>query len=347
MRRVQADKSGECILITGAGGYIGSALAKAIASANPRHLIVLDHSEQGIHELLEAFGDVEFRVHPVIGDIADSALLNELFEEHRPDMIYHAAAYKHVPLMERSPFAVVRNNAIGTSILAKTAVQYRVARIVMISTDKAVTPRSAMGAAKRVAELMLLRWTNGVTRMSAIRCGNVLGSTGSVLPLFHRQLSHNLRLTVSDPEASRYFFSLEETVALILAAGEHHESGSIFVPETGTPTKILELARHLLGELGRHDDADGSAIQFTGLRPGEKLTEEFTFEYERTESVGNNLRRVTSPFVLADDFDSTVEDLEDAVARRDLPRLLDVLRYQVPEYQPSELLLRAVAGSSV
>ncbi|MGA9885119.1 MAG: polysaccharide biosynthesis protein [Candidatus Acidiferrales bacterium] len=347
MRRVQADKSGECILITGAGGYVGSALAKAIASANPLHLIVLDHSEQGIHELLHALGDIETRVHPVIGDIADSALLNEIFEEHRPDVVYHAAAYKHVPLMEQNPFAVVRNNAIGTAILAKTAVQYQVAKLVMISTDKAVTPRSVMGASKRVTELMLLRWTNGVSRMSAIRCGNVLGSTGSVLPLFHRQLSQGLRLTVTDPEASRYFFSLEDTVALILAASERDESGSIFVPEAGAPTKILELARHLLGELGRHDDAEGSAIHFTGLRPGEKLTEEFTFEYERTEPVGNNLRRVTSPLVLADNFDATVEELEEAVARRDLGRLLELLRYHVPEYRPSELLLRAVAGSAV
>ncbi|MGH9738009.1 MAG: polysaccharide biosynthesis protein [Candidatus Acidiferrales bacterium] len=346
MRRVPTDKSGECILITGAGGYIGSALARAVASSGPRRLIVLDHSEQGIHELLQALGDVEVDVRPLIGDIADSGLLNELFEEHRPDVIYHAAAYKHVPLMERNPFAVVRNNAIGTSILAKTAVQYRVAQILMISTDKAVAPRSIMGASKRLAELVLLRQTNAVSRMSAIRCGNVLGSTGSVLPLFHRQLSRNLRLTVTDPEASRYFFSLEETVALILAAGERDESGSIFVPAAGTPTKIVQLARHLLGELGRHD-ADGSAIQFTGLRPGEKLTEEFTFEYERTEPVGNNLRRVTNRVVLTDDFDATVEELEDALTRRDLARLLEILRYHVPEYLPSELLLRAVAGSAV
>ncbi len=345
MRRVPTDKSGECILITGAGGYIGSALARAVASSGPRRLIVLDHSEQGIHELLQALGDVEVDVRPLIGDIADSGLLNELFEEHRPDVIYHAAAYKHVPLMERNPFAVVRNNALCTSILAKTAVQYRVAQLVMISTDKAVAPRSIMGASKRLAELVLLRWTSAVCRMSAVRCGNVLGSTGSVLPLFHRQLSQGLRLTVTDPEASRYFFSLEDTVALVLAAGERDESGSIFIPEARTPTNIAHLARHLLGELGRHDDTDGSAIQFTGLRPGEKLTEEFTFGYEHTEPAGENLRRVKSPLVLADDFDATIAELEEAVERRDLTRLLEVLRYHVPEYQPSELLLRAVTHS--
>src|ERR1700675_490320 len=234
--------AGRTVLITGAGGCIGSALATAIVNSGAILAILLDHSEQNLYEVHTSLtaGDGPALHVPILGDISDYPLLSEVLEKYRPDTIYHAAAFKHVPLMETNPIAVVRNNALGTWALAKAAVQYRVERVVMISTDKAVDPCSIMGAAKCVAELVLLRWSNSGTRMSAVRLGNVWGSHGRVVPLFKQQIERGGPVTVTHPESCRYFLSLGDTVDVILAAAALDEDASILVPELGEPVKIVD-----------------------------------------------------------------------------------------------------------
>jgi FlaA1/EpsC-like NDP-sugar epimerase len=328
-------------LITGAGGCIGSALAKAIAKSGPGLVILLDHSEQNLYEVhTELAAAATGAPHiPILGDISDDALLDEILERHRPDAIYHAAAFKHVPLMEENPLAVIRNNVLGTLALAKAALRNDVARLLMISTDKAVNPRSAMGAAKRVAELVLLRFSSSRTRMSALRLGNVLGSHGSVLPLFQQQLERGGPLTVTHPESRRYFLSLPETVELILAAAALGEDAGILVPELGEPVKIVDLAKRMIQEASR-DGAAQSEIVFTALRPGDKLSEELVSARERTEPTGDSrLWRVNSTPIAPDALDSALQAISEGVRSRNLATLLEALCGIVPEYQPSDTLL--------
>ena len=348
MNQPNATNSGKTVLITGAGGCIGSALAKSIASSDPKLVILLDHSEQNLYEvhtdLLSSGGPA--RHVPILGDICDDALLNETLEKYRPDAIYHAAAFKHVPLMETNPIAVIRNNALGTWTLANAALRHGVQRLIMISTDKAVNPRSVMGAAKRVAELVLLRLSNARTRMSALRLGNVLGSHGSVVPLFKQQIEHGGPLTVTHPESCRYFVSLRDTVDLILAAAALNEDAAIFVPELGQPLKILDLANDLIRQVGFHEGE--IAIVFTGLRPGDKLSEDLLSASEWLEPTGDpKLQTVrsnpVSPYVL----DSALQAISEGVRSRSVAALVDTLCSVVPEYQPSEMLLGLLNPSPV
>jgi FlaA1/EpsC-like NDP-sugar epimerase len=334
-----ATNSGKTVLITGAGGCIGSALAKSIVGSDPRLVILLDHSEQNLYEVhaeLTANGGPALYV-PILGDIFDEALLNEVLEKYRPDAIYHAAAFKHVPLMESNPIAVIRNNALGTWALANAAVQHGVRRLIMISTDKAVNPRSVMGAAKRVAELVLLRFSNLRTRMSALRLGNVLGSHGSVVPLFKQQIERGGPLTVTHPDSCRYFLSLRETVDLILAAAALHEDAAIFVPELGEPIKILDLANRLIREAAVN--VGGIEIIFTGLRPGDKLSEELLSASEWLEPTADSrLRRVNGTQTSPNLLDSALQTLSEGVRSRNVAALVETLSTVVPEYQPSEML---------
>jgi FlaA1/EpsC-like NDP-sugar epimerase len=339
--------SGQTVLITGAGGSIGSALATRIAGSRLRLVILLDHSEQNLYEVhteLTANGGPALD-GPILGDIADELLLNEVLEKYRPDAIYHAAAFKHVPLMETNPIAVVRNNALGTWALAHAALQHRVRRLIMICTDKAVNPRSVMGAAKRVAELVLLRFSNPGTRMSALRLGNVWGSHGSVVRLFQQQIARGGPLRVTHRESRRYFLSLDDTVDLILAAILSEDAG-IFVPELGEPVKILDLANNLIREAGA--SAEEIELIFTGLRPGDKLSEELISAREWIESTSDSrIRRIccteTSPTLL----DSALQTISEGVRSRNLPALVEVLCNLVPDYRPSELLLGLLNPSPV
>jgi FlaA1/EpsC-like NDP-sugar epimerase len=332
---------GQTVLITGAGGCIGSALAKAIVNSGAGLVVLLDHSEQNLYEVhteLNAAATGAPHV-PILGDISDDALLDEVLEKHRPDAIYHAAAFKHVPLMEENPIAVIRNNVLGTLALAKAALRNDVARLLMISTDKAVNPHSAMGAAKRVAELVLLRFSSSRTRMSALRLGNVLGSHGSVLPLFQQQLERGGPLTVTHPESRRYFLSLPETVDLILAAAALGEDAGILVPELGEPVKIVDLAKRVIQEADR-DGAAQVEIVFTALRPGDKLSEDLVSARERTEPTSDpRLWRVKSTPIAPDALDSALRAISEGVRLRNLATLLEVLCRVVPEYQPSDTLL--------
>ena len=327
-----------CVLLTGAGGSIGAALAKAIIQQNPSSLLLLDHSEGNLHQIeyeLSRLSRAD-QCRAILGDITDSALLAEIFEEGRPEIVIHTAACKHVAMMEQNPIAAVRNNALGTNQLAKMASAHGTRAFAMISTDKAVNPHSIMGATKRVAELALLRWSNARSPMQAVRLGNVLGSQGSVVPTFVKQIAEGGPVTVTHPKVSRYFFSMAETVELLISAASL-DDGGIFVPDPGEPVGILALAKQLIRE-----NAEGREIPIviTGLRPGDKMSEEFISE---RESFGGEprgkLRLVHTPQPTHQIFEVGIEKLTHCVAHRDLAGILETLSALVPEYRPSKSLL--------
>lgn len=330
--------SGKTVLLTGAGGWIGSALAKSILASNPRLLVLLDHSEQNLHQIqteLAAFSDGTPYV-AVLGDICDGALLAHLFHTHRPQIIYHAAAFKHVPLLQENPLAAVRNNAIGTVRLAEAAHRNEAEKFILISTDKAVNPRSIMGVSKRVAELSLARWAGGHCDMIAVRLGNVLASHGSVVPLFLEQISRGGPVTVTHPDVSRYFLTLSEAVELILSAADIDEGNCVYVPELGEPIKIVDLARQLIQRAG-HQREKEIPIVFIGLRPGDKLTEELTFASETIGStIDARLARVANHRVSPDEFDAAIAALESHVHARDVTAIKETLGRIVPEFRPVE-----------
>lgn len=250
--RLSAANAGKTILLTGAGGSIGSALARAILASGPRLLLLLDHSEHNLHHIHTELAAISGGAPsiPILGDVCDDALLANIFAAHRPDTVYHAAAFKHVPLMETNPLAAVRNNALGTYKLATAAIEHRLPHLIMVSTDKAVNPHSVMGASKRIAELILLALSHQGTPMRAVRLGNVLGSQGSVVPRFLQQIVQGGPVTVTHPEVSRYFLTLLESVEVILQVASLEDGGGIFLPELGQPVKILDLAGYLIRNAG-------------------------------------------------------------------------------------------------
>jgi FlaA1/EpsC-like NDP-sugar epimerase len=345
---MEAIYSGKTILVTGACGFIGSAIAKALLRLDPRLLILLDHSEFNIYttqlELTAIPNPAPYDL--ILGDICDGPLLAEIFQKHRPDIVIHSAAFKHVPLLETNPFEAIRNNVIGTLSLAKTAVQHNTAKMLTISTDKAVNPQSILGASKRVAELVSLRWSSKRSHMNVIRLGNVLGSPGSVVPLFLHQISRGGPVTVTHPEVSRYFVILGDAVELILAAGRLKGCGEVYVPKLGEPVKIIDLARHLIREAGLEPEKD-IPIVFAGLRPGDKITEEFVSTGESLiPCLDSRFSRIDSSGTIAGNCDDSIAELQASCSRRDLPALLQVLSRLVPEYWPSESLFSQMKQSA-
>jgi FlaA1/EpsC-like NDP-sugar epimerase len=332
--------SGKTILVTGAGGCIGSALVQSLVRTDPGFLILLDHSEQNLHEInlqLSAAGKSAYIA--ILGDILDAPLIAEIFGRYRPQTIYHAAAFKHVPLMESNPIAVVRNNAIGTWELAKTAARFGAERLLLISTDKAVNPSSIMGVSKRIAELAVLCLSNANTRMNAVRLGNVLGSQGSVGPLFRQQIQRGGPVTVTHADVTRYFLTLNETVELIMASAAIHESGSIFVPKMCEPIKIMDFASRLIHEAGLETPSD-IEIVLTGLRPGDKLEEELVSAHEALQpSSDERLYRAIGPSCDPHVLDTALRATSKSVSGRNLTGMLGELTKLVPGYQPSETLL--------
>jgi FlaA1/EpsC-like NDP-sugar epimerase len=339
--------SGSTVLVTGAGGSIGSALTRRIAAHSPQLLLLLDHSEQNLYQI-ESDLTLNCDTVPlvsVLGDICNEALLSEIFERYRPNFIYHAAAFKHVPLMERNPIAAIQNNVLGTNVLARVARKHGVRVITMVSTDKAVCPRSIMGASKRVAELALVRWTSKENQMNSIRLGNVYGTEGSVVKLFAQQILAGGPVTVTHADATRYFLSLEEAVGLIMLASEL-PSARILIPDLGKPVRILNLASRMIEEAGFVVDK-GIPITFTGLRPGDKMTEDLVSASEFLEATPDpRLSNVKTMGINPDRFDALITNLASAVERRDLFAILETLRCVVPEYEPSEYLLRSREGAS-
>lgn len=326
--------------MTGAGGYIGSALAKAIAAAGPARMVLLDSSEQnlfGIHRYLEqAHADVPHEA--ILGSVTDASLLNGIFSRFRPRIVYHAAALKHVPLLELNPFAALRNNAIGTYTLAQAALHHGAAALVLVSTDKAVDPHSIMGASKRLAELTVAALSAPHCRMNAIRLGNVIGSTGSVVPIFLEQISRRGPVTVTHPEATRYFMSLHQAVEAILAAGAAECAGRILLPDLGEPERIADLARFLIEAAAADGSAGEIPIQFIGLRPGEKLTEDLLFQTEAREGSSGPLEIIRTPSPAPVELHERMAQIGCLLASGDLAGLIDAICAMVPEYQPSSVI---------
>lgn len=289
---------GKTVLITGGGGSIGSELCRQIAASKAvKRLVIFDVAENGAYdiqqELKGKYPDMELIV--LIGTVRDEGRLDEVFKEYRPDVIYHAAAHKHVPLMETSPKEAIKNNVFGTLRLAKTADKYNASCFVMISTDKAVNPTNVMGASKRVCEMIVQAFNKtSKTKFVAVRFGNVLGSNGSVIPLFKEQIKNGGPVTVTHPDIIRYFMLIPEAVALVLKAGCTAKGGEIFVLDMGTPVKIAELAENMIKLSGYKPNVD-IEIKFTGLREGEKLYEELLIDEEGITKTEDDLIYIAKP----------------------------------------------------
>lgn len=281
MHLVRAEIENCSVLITGAGGSIGSELARQIHAFHPQQLILLDNAETPLYridmELRSRGGDTE--IIPCIGDIRSRRGLDRIFFKYKPQFVYHAAAYKHVPMMELSPLDAVNNNIIGTFKLASVASRHHVNKFVMISTDKAVRPTSIMGTTKRVAEMVVQSLNGNGTRFVVVRFGNVLGSNGSVVPLFQKQIASGGPVTVTHPEVTRYFMTIPEAVMLVLQAGSIGKGGELFLLDMGEPVKIVDLAKNMIRLAGLVPDRD-IRVEFIGLRPGEKLYEELLIDGE-------------------------------------------------------------------
>lgn len=316
--------TGKTVLVTGGGGSIGSELCRQIASASPACLIVFDIYENNAYdlqqELLRTYPGLNLKV--LIGSVRDSDRLQQLFETYHPHLVYHAAAHKHVPLMEHSPAEAVKNNVFGTLNVARMADRYGVEKMVLISTDKAVNPTNIMGATKRICEMVTqIVGRNSKTDYVSVRFGNVLGSNGSVIPLFQKQIAQGGPVTVTDKRIIRYFMTIPEAVSLVLQAGVYAVNGEIFVLDMGEPVKIDDLARNMIRLSGYEPDVD-IPIVYTGLRPGEKLYEELLLKNEGMRTTENDLI-----FIIKDEpFDDNT-----------LLQQLDVLRAAAEDNQAQEV----------
>lgn len=280
---------GQVVLVTGGGGSIGSELCRQIAGHNPKQLIIFDIYENNAYDIQQELKIThpELNLLVLIGSVRNTNRINNVFETYKPDVVYHAAAHKHVPLMEDSPNEAIKNNVMGTYKTAQAAIKYHSKKFVLISTDKAVNPTNVMGASKRICE-MVVQSMNGKseTKFAMVRFGNVLGSNGSVIPLFKRQIMEGGPVTVTHPDIIRYFMTIPEAVSLVLQCGAYAEGGEIFVLDMGKPVKILSLAENLI-KLSGYKPYEDIDIKFTGLRPGEKMFEELLMNEEGLEKTNN------------------------------------------------------------
>jgi FlaA1/EpsC-like NDP-sugar epimerase len=328
---------GKRILVTGAGGTIGSELCRQISIFSPQEIILLDHNENNVYflivELKNRYPKINFRT--IIGDIKDIGLLQFVFSQYKPQTVFHAAAHKHVPLMEENVEAAVKNNVIGSRNLIYAAWHYKSDRFVLISTDKAVNPTSVMGATKRIAEMILqAKARNCKTKFMAVRFGNVIGSDGSVVPLFKKQIEEGGPVTITHPEARRYFMSVSEAVQLVLQAGAIGKGGEIFILDMGEQIKILDLATQLISLSGLAPNKD-ILIKFIGLRPGEKLFEETLLDTEKDKATRYDKIFIAQPH----DFNvikirKEIKELERLANTMQEDRIIDEIRKIVPEYTP-------------
>ena len=330
--------SGKVVLVTGGGGSIGSELCRQIARHEPKQLVIFDIYENNAYDIQQELKRdyPELNLVVLIGSVRNTHRINGVFEKYHPQIVYHAAAHKHVPLMEDSPNEAIKNNVMGTYKTAQAADKYGVSRFVLISTDKAVNPTNIMGASKRLCEMVIQMMNNrSKTEFVAVRFGNVLGSNGSVIPLFKKQIEEGGPVTVTHPDIIRYFMTIPEAVSLVLQAGARAKGGEIFVLDMGKPVKILDLALNLirLSGLKPYEDID---IVFTGLRPGEKLYEELLMDEEGLQSTDNKLIHIGKPI----DFDEElfIHQLEelDELSRMDSPKIKEKVMEVVPTYHMKE-----------
>lgn len=331
--------SHKTILITGAGGSIGSELCRQIAVHKPAQLLLLGHGENSIYliagELRQRYP--ELPIETIISDIKDLTRLEQLFQKYRPEVVFHAAAHKHVPLMESNPGEAIKNNVYGTHNVAYCAHSYGVERFVLISTDKAVNPTSVMGATKRIAELIVQSYSQeSSTVFTAVRFGNVLGSRGSVIPHFRKQITSGGPVTVTHPEMTRYFMTIPEAVQLVIQAGALAKGGEVFILDMGEPVKIVDLARRLISLSGYEPNVDISIV-FTGMRPGEKLYEELLTDEEGLTKTNHERILIGRPSVMSRlKLDSELAKLEKVLNVSD-HAIRDGLRQLVPTYLSNEL----------
>lgn len=327
------------VMVTGAGGSIGSELVRQIAGFNPTRLIMVDQSEVQMFQIEQEMISLGYggTIVPAIADINDKHRMTQLFERYEPKIIFHAAAHKHVPLMEMQPAEAIHNNTIGTITIAKMALEHDVEKFIMISTDKAINPTSVMGATKRLAEIYIqaLHAENpNKTKFIAVRFGNVLGSSGSVVTVFQKQIAAGGPVKVTHPEVTRFFMTIPEAVGLVLQSGAQGAGGEIFVLDMGEPIKILDLARQLIELNGLRPDED-IEIEFTGLRPGEKLFEEIAHKGEKIKPTTHSkiLRFVCEPMPL-DKVNELINEITNDMYNVEPSQLKLRLKKAIPEYQP-------------
>jgi FlaA1/EpsC-like NDP-sugar epimerase len=343
-KQIRGALEGKVVLVTGAAGSIGSELCRQIARFGPAKIVAFEIAETPLfeidREMRQAFPDVPFFAE--IGSIQNRARIDEVLSKYKPSAIYHAAAYKHVPLMETHVFEAVENNVFGTYNMAVAAAKHGVEDFVLISSDKAVRPTNVMGATKRVAELFLLALQNGPTKYAAVRFGNVLGSNGSVIPIFKKQIAAGGPVTVTHPEMRRFFMTIPEACQLVLQAGLIGNAGQVCVLDMGQPVKIVDLARNLILLSGLKPDED-IKIKFTGMRPGEKLYEELNTLLEDTVPTAHEKIRIfIGNGMPAGDIQDWLGHLHDICEARDTGRLVVALKELVLDYNPSTYLLKHI-----
>ena len=331
--------SGKVVMVTGGGGSIGSELCRQIAMSAPKKLIIFEIYENNAYdiqmELVKKYPYLDLEV--LIGSVRNTARLDRVLSQYKPDIIFHAAAHKHVPLMEDSPNEAIKNNVFGTYKLAQAAVKYKVEKFVLISTDKAVNPTNIMGASKRLCEMIVQMMNREATDTDfvAVRFGNVLGSNGSVVPLFEKQIEQGGPVTVTHPEITRFFMTIPEAVSLVLQAGYYAKGGEIYVLDMGEPVKIADMARKLIKLMGYQPDVD-IMIEYTGLRPGEKLYEELLMDEEALQETENKLIHIGKPIEMDDElFKEQLKRLEIAY-KEETENMKEIVAEIVSTYKITE-----------
>ena len=338
---------GKRVLITGCGGSIGSELCRQVIKYQPSCLILLDASEMNLFNIqMELQNERYFhKCEAILGHVQDKNLMNDIFKKYKPQVVFHAAAYKHVPMQEKNPWEAVFNNIVGSRVTMEMSIKHHVERFVLVSTDKAVRPTNVMGASKRVTELIMQSVQGNDTRLMAVRFGNVVGSSGSVIPIFRRQIEQGGPVTVTHPEVNRYFMTIPEAAQMILQAGVMGEGGEVFILRMGIPVKIADMARDLIRLSGKEPDVDIKII-FTGLREGEKLYEELITVGEDILPTGHEkimvLRSNYQPGegnILQESrkiLGNKIDELTEDALRHDSRAIKKILKEIVPEYTPQE-----------
>ena len=334
MESIESSITGKTVMVTGGGGSIGSELVRQCAKLNPDRLIMLDVDETELFHVENELKTSGIDIIPCVADVADEGKINRIFSLYQPDIIFHAAAYKHVPMMESYPDEAIRVNVGGTRNLAETACRYNVGKFIMVSTDKAVNPANVMGATKRVAEEICMSFNGECdTRFISVRFGNVLGSRGSVVPLFMDQISNGGPVTLTDPNMKRYFMTIPEAVLLVMQAGAMGDGGEVFVLDMGDPVKIIDMAKDLIRLHGLEPDKD-IQIKTTGLRPGEKRFEELLNAEEGVIDTDHEeiFKAICSNKMSKEDLDRRINRLTEIIESGDMTTIRDSLKEIVPTY---------------